>query len=265
LTKKYLNNENKQSMDIDNKKKTINRIQKKNFFITKKLNSNEKVKNKNKNNQPLSEDKKKSIEHDENNLTLKSHKLLNKFLSEINMTKYMNIFALNGFDDINLILEQSKNGNTSIQDSELKEAGIKMPGDRAKILIRIQELSNNFLFKIPKEVYYNIDNKTNIENDHSIKKLKEWLKTLKMEQFLMNFINCGYYSIELMLMQMASNNPITSEILKEDIGIEKVGHRSRIINKLKSDSRSYISELTINLLVMNIGEEKTDNCQCIIF
>ena len=247
------------------KKKTINRIQKKNFLIKKKLNNNEKDKNKNKNNQTLSENKKKSIEHDENNLILKSIKLLNKFLSEINMTRYKKIFALNGFDDINLILEQSKNGNISIQDSELKEAGIKIPGDRAKILIRIQELSNNFLFTIPKEVYYNIDNKNNIENDHSIKKLKEWLKTLKMEQFLMNFIDNGYYSIELLLMQMASNNPITSEMLKEDIGIEKVGYRSRIINKLKNDSRSYISDLTINLAVMNIGEEKTDNCQCIIF
>ena len=57
-----------------------------------------------------------------------------------------------------------------------------------------------------------------------------------------------------------------NKILKDEIGIGKVGYRSRLINKLKEDSRSYIGELTINMLVINKGEgdEKTNNCQCII-
>ena len=204
---------------------------------------------------------------DENGLTLKSGRLLKNFLSQIFMEKYLHIFAMNGFDDINLILEQSKNGVSSIQDNELKEAGIKIPGDRAKILIRIQEISNNFNFPIPKEVYYVIESKKNLENDKNIKKLKEWLKYLKVEKFLNNFINNGYFSIELLLIQMASSNPITNEILKDEIGIEKVGYRSRIINKLNDDSKKYISELEVNMLVMNKGEEqiKTNNCQCILF
>ena len=204
---------------------------------------------------------------DENGLTLKSGRLLKNFLSQIFMEKYLHIFAMNGFDDINLILEQSKNGVSSIQDNELKEAGIKIPGDRAKILIRIQEISNNFNFPIPKEVYYVIESKNNLENDKNIKKLKEWLKYLKVEKFLNNFINNGYFSIELLLIQMASSNPITNEILKDEIGIEKVGYRSRIINKLNDDSKKYISELEVNMLVMNKGEEqiKTNNCQCILF
>ena len=204
---------------------------------------------------------------DENGLTMKSSKLLTQFLSQINMEKYISIFATNGFDDINLILEQSKNGIASIKDSELKEAGINIPGDRAKILIRIQELSKNFKFLVPKEVYYSIENKENLGNDKNIKKLKEWLKGLKIENYLNNFINNGYFSLELLLIQMASSNPITNEILKDEIRIEKVGYRSRIINKLKDDSRRYISELEVNILIMNKGEEqiKTNNCQCIAF
>ena len=198
---------------------------------------------------------------------MKSSKLLTQFLSQINMEKYISIFATNGFDDINLILEQSKNGIASIKDSELKEAGINIPGDRAKILIRIQELSKNFKFLVPKEVYYSIENKENLGNDKNIKKLKEWLKGLKIENYLNNFINNGYFSLELLLIQMASSNPITNEILKDEIRIEKVGYRSRIINKLKDDSRRYISELEVNILIMNKGEEqiKTNNCQCIAF
>ena len=145
------------------------------------------------------------------------------------MDKYISLLAFNGFDDINLILEQSKNGNSSIQDSELKEAGIKIPGDRAKILIRIQELSHNFDFKIPKEVYYSIKNDKNIIDDQNIIKLRKWLENLKIEKYLNNFIDNGYNSIELLLIQMISSNPLTNEILKEEIKIDKIGYRSRII------------------------------------
>lgn len=217
----------------------------------------------------LSQNKKENKNKiDENGLTMNSSKLLKDFLSQINMDKYISILAFNGFDDINLILEQSKNGNSSIQDSELKEAGIKIPGDRAKILIRIQELSNNFEFKIPKEVYYSIKNDKNIFDDQNIIKLRKWLENLKIEKYLNNFIDNGYNSIELLLIQMISSNPLTNEILKEEIKIDKIGYRSRIINKLKEDSKSFINELKLNMLIVSRDEGKSvsiyNNCQCFI-
>ena len=202
---------------------------------------------------------------EDNILTLKSGRLLKDFLFQINMDKYLNILATNGFDDINLILEQSKNGETSILDSELKEAGISIPGDRAKILIRIQELSNNFAFPIPKEVYHQIEDINKIENDEHIQKLKRWLENLKVEDYLINFIYSGYHSVELLLLQMISNNPLTSEMLKEEIGIDKIGYRSRIINKLKDEAKYFLSQLKTKTLVINKGDENSNNCQCIMF
>ena len=202
---------------------------------------------------------------EENILTLKSSKLLRDFLLQINMDKYLDILAMNGFDDINLILDQSKNGGGSIQDNELKEAGISIPGDRAKILIRIQEISNNFPFPVPKEVYHTIEDINKIENDENIQKLKKWLENLKVEDYLINFIYSGYHSVELLLMQMISYNPLTSEMLKEEIGIDKIGYRSRIINKLKDEARSFLGQLKTKTLVINKGEENTNNCQCIFF
>ena len=127
-------------------------------------------------------------EEKDNFLNFKPNNLLKDFLFQINMDKHLAILANNGFDDINLILEQSKNGGTSIQDYELKEAGISIPGDRAKILIRIQELSNNFPFPVPKEVYHTIEDINKIENDEHIQKLNKWLKNLKVEDYLINFI-----------------------------------------------------------------------------
>ena len=202
---------------------------------------------------------------DESILNMKSGKLLRDFLSQINMDKYLLILANNGFDDINLILDQSKNGGISIQDCELKEAGISVPGDRAKILIRIQELSNNFPFPVPKDVYHRIEDINKIENDEPIQKLKKWLENLKVEDYLINFIYSGYHSIELLFMQMVSYNPLTNEMLKEEIGIDKIGYRSRIINKLKDESRNFLGQLKTKILIINKGENNSNNCQCRAF
>ena len=192
--------------------------------------------------------------------------LLKNFLIQINMDKYITIFAKNGFDDISLILSQTKNG-VLIKEKELKEIGIELPGERAKILIRIEELSDKYNFIIPKEVYYlpnDIDN-IDVNNDRNIIKLKNWLNNLKIEIYLNNFLNNGYYSLELLLMQMNSNNPINHLLLKDDIGIDKLGHRSRIINKLKEDSINFIDDLKYKTVAINIPEEKNDVCKCVIF
>jgi len=77
-------------------------------------------------------------------------------------------------------------------------------------------------------------------------------------------LNNGYHSIELLLIQMGTENPLTAEILKDEIGIDKIGYRSRILNKLKEDSTILYNKLkNSSLVVNNIGDYK--NCECLIF
>ena len=195
-----------------------------------------------------------------------SHKRNNpliEFLSQINLLKYLNNLDSNGFDDINLLIEEAKKGDI-IKDQELKEAGINTPGDRAKILIRIKEKANLFGFTVPKSVYYTLKNYDNIENDDHIKDLNNWLSNIKVDRYLMNFVSNGYHSIELLLMQMETENPLTTEILRDEIGVDKIGYRSRILNKLKEEGRSLNNKLKTSVLVVNNrGDDK--NCECIIF
>ena len=219
---------------------------------------------------------------DENNLNIKSSnmassfvtqsriKISNKknnplieFLSQINLLKYLNDLDNNGFDDINLLIDEAKKGNI-IKDQELKECGINIPGDRAKILIRIKEKANMFGFALPKSIYYVCQNMDDIENDQHIKNLNKWLSDIKVERYLINFVENGYHSIELLLMQMETENPLTTEILRDEIGIDKIGYRSRILNKLKEEGRSLNNKLkTSALIVNNRGDDK--NCECSIF
>jgi hypothetical protein len=53
-------------------------------------------------------------------------------------------------------------------------------------------------------------------------------------------------------------------MIKNEIGIEKVGHRARLINKLKDDSKNYVKKLKKKILI--IDNEKKNNCgNCNIF
>ena len=156
-----------------------------------------------------------------------SHKRNNpliEFLSQINLLKYLDNLVNNGFDDINLLIEKAKKGDI-IKDQELKEAGVNTPGDRAKILIRIKEKANLSGFTIPKSVYYTLKNYDDLDKDQHIINLNDWLKNIKVDRYLMNFVNNGYHSIELLLMQMETENPLTTEILRYEIGIDKIGYR----------------------------------------
>ena len=185
------------------------------------------------------------------------------FLKTINMEKYYKNFISNGFDDIKLIINQTKT-DLGITENNLKEAGIFSPGDRAKIIIKVQELAGNFSYQIPKEVYYTCDNFDNIEKDKNISKLNNWLKEINVETLLSNFISNGYHSLELLLIQLESKEPLSVEKLKNDLGIDIIGFRQRIYNKLKDDRRKLIGRLKKNLIITE--QRNNDICHdCHIF
>ena len=189
------------------------------------------------------------------------------FLSEINLEKkYYNLMNSNGFEEIQLLIEQEKTC-ISVTDAQLKEIGILLPGDRAKILIHLEEKAELFNFPIPKNVYYDINNVNNISNildDSNVRKIFDWLRGIKIENYLENFIEGGYYSIELILMQMNSKFPINESVIKDELGIVKVGHRARLINKLIEDGKKFWNKLKNP--VIEVGNSNMDkNCECILF
>ena len=189
---------------------------------------------------------------------------LYEFLLEIHMESYFDKLKTNGYDDVNLLIEQISSDN--INDSELIEIGIKKPGDRAKILIRLQEKANGFTFPIPNNVYYMAEDSSfiNFEKNPCINRLFEWLKEIKIENYMENFINNGYYSLDLLVVQMISKNPLTNDILKNEIGIDKLGHRSRILSKLKDEGFKLYDKLENKVFNINSNKEKDDQniCSC---
>ena len=206
---------------------------------------------------------KNNIDKKDNNINKINESYLYIFLAEIKMEKYFDLLNSNGFDDMNFFISQFKSG-IAITDNQLKETGIINPGDRARILIRLQEKAENFKFIVPKAVYHICPDMQNFQKDKYINGLYKWLQSLKVEEYLKNFVNNGYHSLELLLLQMNSKNKVTEELLKEDIGIIKIGHRARIINKLKEEGESYYNKLKTNFLVIN-NEALSKICDCVVF
>ena len=165
----------------------------------------------------------------------KDKERLIEFLKEIGMQKYSEILISEGFDDIDLIIKQMNIGFPSLYDS-LKEIGIKSPGDRIKILIHLQENSKGFDFEFPFEQVY-------FKNNRSIQK---WLNEEGLSKYINNFIDAGYQSFELLLIQMASKYKINEKILREEILVFNDEDLKKILKSLEENSEKYVYQLKKN-------------------
>ena len=161
-----------------------------------------------------------------------------KFISEINLPEiYANYLLENGFDDLEVLILQARDG-LALTDQHLKEIGITLPGERAKILIHLEELAGNFPFNLESNIIYS--NKS-VENKDS--SLYIFFSSLNLEEYISKFKNCGYNNAELLYIQMISKYPITEDFLKNDIGLNNTEHIKKIILNLKNRSENYIHKL----------------------
>ena len=161
-----------------------------------------------------------------------------KFISEINLPlNYAEILIENGFDDLKVLINQMKAG-LALSYQNLKDIGIELPGHRIKILIHLEEVSNNFEFILEKNIIYS----GKVPGD-KIGSLYEFLQKINLEEYFPTFIENGFNCAELLYIQMISKNPMNEDILKNDLGIDKIGHVQRIMISLKEEAKKYVDRL----------------------
>ena len=246
-------------------------------------NNNKNIKNKNNNNYNSND----SINSNDNiketlqsgEIQIKDNKeeeeeILIEYLNQIHMDKYSSLLIKEGFDDVTVLVELMK-GKKGITDNDLKNIGISIAGDRARILIKLQldacdnEFKfNNFLNE--NAIFYVTDcSETEFKKDNYLKELYKWLQNIKLQNLFSNFYNQNYFSVDLLLIQMLSKNPITDDILKDDLKINKYGYRLRLMNKLLDDSSQYFKKYK-RLSTKSSGidfqfSERKASCECIIY
>jgi hypothetical protein len=187
------------------------------------------------------------------------------FLSEINMEKHFNTLISAGYDNIQLYINQMKRNNSFIKDCDLQSIGLTLPGERAKILIYIQDKAKCFPFTVPKKVYYTSPTPNDPNSDSTLKKLDNWLTGLKLHNYLMKFINNGYHSLDLLLLQMQSKHPLTESILENEIGVDKPGYRAIILNSLNYEGQTYYKKNKLGVIAIDSKGDDNHSCECVIY
>ena len=192
-------------------------------------------------------EKNKNINNFKNNNYIKDNKQrgeenekeLIHFFTEINLPKeYAQKFIDNGFDDLNLLLFQTESG-IAISNQNLKDIGISPYGERAKILIHLEERAGLIPYILEKEKIYSSEHYSNNKNNSLI----NFLDSINFRQYEKNFNDNGYYSSELLFTQMFTRQPIDENSLKEDFNIGKKGHRLFLYNSLIKESKEYKKKL----------------------
>ena len=221
------NNLSGYSLDTLQPSKNNNINEKENIKEYKNGNENE-----NKNENKKEKIKNYKLEENQNQLEI--------FFTEIKLPKeYTEKFIDNGFDDLNLLKFQTKSG-IALSNQNLKDIGIISCGERAKILIHLEEKSGIIPYFLERDKIY-IDEEDYKNNNY--KSLYNFLASINLEQYKQNFINNGYYTSELLFTQMMTREPINEEILKEEFNIEKTGHRLIIYNNLITGCKNYVKTL----------------------
>ena len=189
--------------------------------------------------------------------SLKFSKII-EFITEINLPKeYANILIDNGFDNLDVLIYQAKHG-IALTYENLRDIGIKKPGERIKILVHLDEISNNFNFYFPKKIFsddYEINNGFNT--------IKNFLEKIGMKKFLNNFIQNGIYNVELLYIQMGSKQSLKKDILIDDLDIN-ANDAKKIFFKLYENSRNYINKMKI-LNKRNIKDYQDINNKSIVY
>ena len=246
LTEKKTKKQNGIFADFDIKRNILNSqslFNKNSDFnnnINKDANENE--------NKEEKENKNNNINKDENNNDININKITNNkdskdelelFFKEINLPKeYSQKFIDNGFDDLNLLKEQTKSG-IALSNQNLKDIGITSCGERAKILIHLEEKAEVIKYLLEKDKIYINDKDSKEINKINNNSLFKFLNSINLKQYEKNFRDNGYYTAELLFTQMLTRQPLNEEELKKELKIEKKGHILFLYNNLVSGSKDY--------------------------
>lgn len=118
----------------------------------------------------------------------------------------------------------------------LKERGVGQRGLRDRILMAIDQDSGKYaqdLVKIIKALASSPEQVLLAKNCRKpVPTLYRWLQNQKLDALFPLFAKAGYDNYEDILLQMCSLHPITSEILKDDVGISQPLIRSQLLYKL---------------------------------
>lgn len=162
------------------------------------------------------------------------HKLV-KFLKNIKLGNYKDLLINAGFDDFEMMVFQM-NSPLPIGHEMLEVVGIGKHGHRARLLMKLEQ-SAGVKYRAKEKVESSWECcQPKVNFMPGVHYLRDWLGLIKMEKYLRMFEQAGYEDYQFMVSLMNSRYPIDDNLLSK-IGVNKIGHRVRILAKLMDDAK----------------------------
>ncbi|CAG9322107.1 unnamed protein product [Blepharisma stoltei] len=164
--------------------------------------------------------------------------MLYKWLVSNRLEPLFQAFLHNGYEDLDFIRQIMRSAEP-LTLKHLEMMGIKKPGHRVRILALLEDEILRMRKSLAEPSNFNccaapIGSQV-ISSTYHGKNLENWLEELSLGFLIRNFRDSGYDDLDHIWMLMNSNYPITEDVLKNDIKIDKLGYRHRILAKLKEE------------------------------
>ncbi|CAG9332861.1 unnamed protein product [Blepharisma stoltei] len=196
----------------------------------------------------------------------KEEKPLYIWLEKYNLQDMYDKLCEAGFDDLENIASQMQS-SLPLKIDDLKRIGIAKIGYIYKFLLNINHDSSSItthssLFKSSTHFHPCgcCSTKKNTEKKKKVPTLKVWLESLNLSELKDKFEEAGFEDFETIIRLMNSKYPVTDSLL-EEIGIQKLGHRIRILANLQDAENT--KELNSSFIIDRTSN-KTSCEKCIL-
>lgn len=162
---------------------------------------------------------------------------LYQWLSTKKLEKCFDILYRNGFDDLESIFQQMRS-DMPLNLDILNIIGIHKPGYRYRLLAWLTEDCQKDDFQLnPKPRSLSLClNPVSTPGLNLTPSIDAWLESINLKILIKKFENSGFDDFESLVYLMRSKYPITDLMLEKEILIDKIGHRQRILTKLKEEA-----------------------------
>lgn len=174
-----------------------------------------------------------------------------------------------GFDDFAQIITQMKS-DLPLTEDLLESLGISKQGHRAIFLAALErEIAAPAPFSLrptKRRPFQCCQLPAPAPSVLSFPSLQGWLDSLCLGILCGQFEDAGYTEVEQMLFLMHTKHALSDKVLREAVGVEKVGHRHRLLCKLKEDAQLFDPRIWPALITSPTGlrnsraEERRSSC-----
>ena len=166
---------------------------------------------------------------------------LEKWLRRYSLEMLTDVLIESGYDDLDQILAQAQRLPISVE--QLHGIGVNRRGHALRLLsaleLELQTPDKKLMRDIKEESWECCKSPDSTPGLSAFPSLQLWLRGLGLEGLYEKFVAAGFEDLEPLLLVMKTSYALTEETLEKDFGIEKPGHRHRLLSKLKEDSQLF--------------------------